>query len=129
MGRYQAAIYTFGILVPCLVHHEDDDKEEEDLVPVGVCEVLGKYPAFCATPVVDLDSMDDDGPIYFLISDARYHIESAVKGYPDSIRVGCGFGPLLKELGATLGTREDFAGASRLLSIHPEWHNVFTLSY
>ena len=97
MGRYQSAIYTFGILVP--IHSLDDDDEDYDDCEENDSEEEGKehkqemsdmqklrtaIKSFEQLEVVKVvaDQYRDDSPKFALIYDGAFLIEGGGKGYP-----------------------------------------------
>ena len=124
MGRYQSAIFAFGILVqfsPSI----DDEKKERCYEIEDVQAIVKQYEHLRTLEVVKNEN--DDLATHALIYDEKYYIKSHCKGYPSSISIG---ESLLSTLFALdIGSRKDFNEMSEIFDEDAQWHDVFDVSH
>ena len=129
MGRYQSAIYAFGILVPYDDEFSDDEEKDGNNDSLEeICDLIKTYPRLKCKKVIIDDDVDNPAS-HLLIYDPNFCIEGRTKGYPDSILIGLGLTSMLHNLREELSERSDFSKIATQLKTSPAWHNVFTESH
>lgn len=127
MGRYQSAIYAFGILVTIQEDKFSDEKDKYNLEEMR--DLIKTHTRLkCDKVIIDDDNVDKPAS-HLLIYDKNFCIESHTKGYPNSISIGDGFTMMLHNLREELSERCDFSKIAQQLHTSPAWHNVFTESH